>query len=73
MDTAALVAEVGHKHTKQRSLTSSLAFAAMDLVDIDFERISSDLDHHGICYVLHVCGTSGVPSQTHLIEYESIE
>jgi len=45
----------------------------MDLVDIDFEGMFPELEHHGIRYVLHVCGIRDLQAQTRLIEYEGIE
>ena len=45
----------------------------MDLDDIDFEGMFPDLEHHGIRYVLHMCGLRDIPSQTRLIEFEGIE
>ncbi len=45
----------------------------MDLVDIDFEGMFPDLEHHGMRYVLHMCGVRDIQAQTRLIEYEGIE
>jgi hypothetical protein len=45
----------------------------MDLIDIDFEGMFPELEHHGIRYVLHMCGLRDIPSQTRLIEFEGIE
>jgi hypothetical protein len=45
----------------------------MDLVDIDFEGMFPGLEHHGMRYVLHMCGIRDIQSQTRLIEYEGIE
>ena len=45
----------------------------MDLEDIDFEGMFPELEHHGIRYVLHMCGLRDIPSQTRLIEFEGIE
>ena len=45
----------------------------MDLIDIDFEGMFPELEHHGIRYVLHVCGIRDLQAQTRLIEYEGIE
>lgn len=45
----------------------------MDPIDIDFEGMFPELEHHGIRYVLHVCGVKDIPAQTRLIEYEGIE
>jgi hypothetical protein len=42
-------------------------------VEIDFEALFPDLEHHGICYVLHVCGLRDFPSQTRLIAFEGIK
>ena len=32
-----------------------------------------ELEHHGICYVLHMCGLRDIPSQSRLIELKGIE
>jgi hypothetical protein len=45
----------------------------MDPVEINFQAMFSDLEHHEICYVLNVCGLRDIPSQTRLIEYKGIE
>ena len=45
----------------------------MEPVKIDFEAMFPGLEHHGICYVFHMCRLRDIPSQTRLIEYESIE
>jgi hypothetical protein len=45
----------------------------MDLVDIDFEGMFPEMDHHGMRYVLHMCGIRDIQAQTRLIEYEGIE
>ena len=45
----------------------------MDIVDIDFEAMFSELEHHGIRYVLHMCGLRDIPAQTRLIIFEGIE
>jgi hypothetical protein len=47
--------------------------AIMDLIDIDLEGMFPELEHHGIRYVLHMCGIRDTQSQTRLIEYEGIE
>jgi hypothetical protein len=52
-------------------MRSPLVF--MDLVDIDFEGMFPDLEHHGMRYVLHMCGIQDIQAQTRLIEYEGIE
>ena len=46
----------------------------MDLIDIDFEGMFPNLEHHGIRDVLHMCGVrEDIPAQIRLIEYEGIE
>jgi hypothetical protein len=45
----------------------------MDIVDIDFEAMFPELEHHGIRYVLHMCGLRDIPAQTRLIIFEGIE
>ena len=41
--------------------------------DIDFEGMFPGVAHHGLHYVLHVCGLREIPAQTCLIAYEGIE
>lgn len=40
---------------------------------IDLCTMFPDVEHHGIRYVLRVCGLRDIPSQTKLIEFEDIE
>jgi hypothetical protein len=75
MGTTVILTVIGRVYIPECSwnLTCNALIAAMDLVDIDFEGMFPDLEHHSIRYVLHMCGVRDIPAQTRLIEYEGIE
>jgi hypothetical protein len=46
------------------NLTINFQPAVMDIVDIDFEAMFPELEHHWIRYVLHMCELRDIPAQT---------